>query len=169
MAGPVFKILPVTTGLPRCGVAEKNIKRAAGTDEEQTAVGELQAEEQAAADYLHGVPENQRAYGIVSVGAALGDDDYVQMYLRAKGDELCGEGDGIIDQIAMGLAHKSEQAANVASVISLQERINYLAGTHLPSETMELRQMMDDALRRADEHILGADFMNEQGIERAPG
>ena len=29
--------------------------------------------------------------------------------------------------------------------------------------------MMDAALRRADEHILGADFMNDQGIERAPG
>ena len=101
-------------------------------------MAELQAKEQAAADYLHGVPENQRAYGIVSVGAALGDDDYVQMYLREKGDELCAEGDGIIDRIATGLANKSEQAANVASVLSLQERINYLAGTHLPSETMEL-------------------------------
>ena len=29
--------------------------------------------------------------------------------------------------------------------------------------------MVDEALRRADEHILGAEFMNEQGIERAPG
>ena len=115
------------------------------------------------------MPEDQRAYGIISVAAALGDDDYVQMYLREKGDELCAEGDGIIDRIATGLANKSEQAANVASVLSLQERINYLAGTHLPSETMELRQMVDAALRRADEHILGADFMNDQGIERAPG
>ena len=58
---------------------------------------------------------------------------------------------------------------NCAIELSLQERINYLAGTHLPSETMELRQMVDAALRRADEHILGADFMNDQGIERAPG
>ena len=122
-----------------------------------------------AADYLKGVPEDQRAYGIISAGAALGDDEYVQMYLREKGDELCAEGGGIIDRIAAGLASKSEQAANVASVLSLQERINYLAGTHLPSETMELRQMVDAALRRADEHILGADFMNDQGIERAPG
>ena len=101
------------------------VKRAAGTDEEQTAVAELQAKEQAAADYLHGVPENQRAYGIVSVGAALGDDDYVHKYIREKGDELCAEGDEIINRIAMGLAYKSEQAANVASLLSLQERIHY--------------------------------------------
>ena len=57
----------------------------------------------------------------------------------------------------------------MASVLSLQERINYLAGTHLPSETMELRQAVDAALRRADARILGVDFMNDQGIERAPG
>ena len=79
------------------------------------------------------MPENQRAYGIVSVGAALGDDDYVQMYLREKGDELCAEGDGIIDRIATGLANKSEQAANVASVLSLQERINYLLALTCPA------------------------------------
>ena len=123
------------------------MKRAAGTDDEQTAKAELQATEQAATDYLQAVPEDQRAYGIISVGAALGDDEYVQMYLQEKGDELCAEGDGIIDRIAIGLANKSEQAANVASVLSLQERINYLAGTHMPSETKVLRQRVDAALR----------------------
>ena len=89
------------------------------------------------------MPEDQRTYGIISVGAALGDDEYVQMHLQEKGDELCAEGDGIIDRIATGLASKSEQAANVASVLSLQERINYLAGTHMPSETKVLRQRVD--------------------------
>ena len=102
--------------------AKLAVKRAAGTDDEQTATAELQAKKQAAADYLHGVPEDQRTYGIISVGAALGDDDYVQMYLREKGDELCAEGDGIIDRIATGLANKSEQVANVASVLSLRSR-----------------------------------------------
>ena len=34
---------------------------------------------------------------------------------------------------------------------------------------MELRQAVDAALRRADAQILGVDFMNDQGIERAPG
>ena len=58
------------------------------------------------------MPEDQRAYGIISVAAALGDDDYVQMYLREKGGELCAEGDGIIDRIATGLANKSEQAVS---------------------------------------------------------
>ena len=61
------------------------------------------------------------------------------------------------------------RTVNVASVLSLQERINYLAGTHMPSETKELRQRVDAALRRADEHILGVDFMDDKGIERAPG
>ena len=42
---------------------------------------ELQAKEQEAEEYLSKVPEDQRANGIISVGAALGDDDYVQMYL----------------------------------------------------------------------------------------
>ena len=114
--------------------AKVAVKRAAGTSDLQTATEELQELEQAAEDYLSKVPEDQRTYGIISVGAALGDDEYVQMYLQEKGDELCAEGDGIIDRIATGLASKSEQAANVASVLSLQERINYLAGTHMPSE-----------------------------------
>ena len=77
--------------LDKIDAAKLAVKRAKGTVDEQEAVAELQAKEQEAADYLHGVPENQRAYGIVSVGAALGDDDYVQMYLREKGDELCAE------------------------------------------------------------------------------
>ena len=81
--------------MDQINAAKLAVKRAAGTDDEQTATAELQAKEQAAADYLHGVLEDQRAYGIISIGAALGDDDYVQMYLREKGDELCAEGDGI--------------------------------------------------------------------------
>ena len=36
-------------------------------------------------DDLDGVSEDQRAYGIISAGAAL-VDDYVRMYLRKKGD-----------------------------------------------------------------------------------
>ena len=52
--------------------AKLAVKRAAGTDDEQTAKAELQAKEQAATDYLQEVPEDQRAYGIISVGAALG-------------------------------------------------------------------------------------------------
>ena len=39
-----------------------------------------------------------------------------------KSPELCAEGDGIIDRIATGLASKSEQAANVASVCSASRR-----------------------------------------------
>ena len=101
---------------------------------------------ESAPEYLSKVLEDQRTYGIISVGAALGDDEYVQMHLQEKGDELCAEGDGIIDRIATGLASKSEKAANVASVLSLQERINYLAGTHMPSETKVLRQRVDAAL-----------------------
>ena len=49
-------------------------------------------------NYLDDVPENQRAYGTVSVGAALGDDEYVRMYLREKGNELCEEETGIIER-----------------------------------------------------------------------
>ena len=82
---------------------------------------------------------------------------------------MCAEGYGTIDRIAMGLANKNEQAANTASILSLQERVNYLVGTHLPSETVELRHMVDAALRRADAHIVGQDFMDERGVERAPG
>ena len=43
--------------------AKLAVKRAVGTDDEQTAKAELQATEQAATDYLQAVPEDQRAYG----------------------------------------------------------------------------------------------------------
>ena len=83
-------------------------------------------------------------------GAALGSEGYVKAKLKAVQDRLCGQGDseGALLTVATELADADPHAAHSAILYSLQARVDYLLGTHLPEQTCELAEAVDATLRK---------------------
>ena len=61
---------------------------------------------------------------------------------RPTSDRLCGQGDseGALLTVATELADADPHAAHSAILYSLQARVDYLLGTHLPEQTCELAE-----------------------------
>jgi len=107
----------------------------------------------AAKEARNAVPETHRSYGVTTCGAALGDKAYIAAFLNQQAQRLSNDIDslspGIILKVIEDLAGESSQCASVALYYSLQCRAYYLLGTHLPSETRDLAEQVDGALRKA--------------------
>ena len=107
-----------------------------------------------AADARTAVPEAHRAYGIVSCGAAIGDDLFVANYLQREEMRLVAR----IHDTTESLVIENAQAAHIAIHQSLQSRADYLLATHFPSETRCLAEAVDLALRDARRRTYGTDL-----------
>ena len=108
----------------------------------------------AANDARRAVPEEHRAYGINSCGAALGDDAYVANFIQEEGDRVKTR----IRATATSLTEESAQAGHRALHLSLQSRIDFLLSTHLPSETRDLASKVEGTLREARRQAYGTDL-----------
>lgn len=113
------------------------------------------------------VPEDKKAYGAISCGTAIGDDAFISDYLDGVQRSLCGDPTtgtpGIIAKTSTTLAQDSTHAASAAIHYSLQQRIDYILGTHLPSETRQLAAAVDAALRKAYHKSFGFDVLGDEG------
>mmetsp|Transcript_44298 Transcript_44298/g.56727 ORF Transcript_44298/g.56727 Transcript_44298/m.56727 type:complete len:604 (+) Transcript_44298:1667-3478(+) len=117
--------------------------------------------------------DGSKAYGIIVCGAAIGDDEFVRAYLNEKGDKLCGytaeDGShvqGSLDKLITPMAELDAHSAACSMFYSAQCRLDYHLATHLPSQTRELAERMDQCLRRLYETVNGVDLMDETA---APG
>jgi len=123
---------------------------------------------QRAEEMLGAVPEELRAYGVTVCGAALGDDAYIEDFLRSKQIELCGiigsSSPGTIISVTSTLANASAHAASTAIYYSLQCRVDYLLETHLPVHTLQLRKAVDQALRQAYNIAFDIDLLDPDGL-----
>ena len=82
------------------------------------------------------VPEDKKAYGAISCGAAIGDDAFISDFLDNAQRSLCGDpvtgAPGIIVMTSTALAKDNAHAASAAIRYSLQQRVDYILSTHLP-------------------------------------
>ena len=116
------------------------------------------------------VPEDKKAYGAISCGAAIGDDAFISDFLDNAQRSLCGDpatgAPGIIVKTSTALAQGSAHAASAAIRYSLQQRVDYILSTHLPSETRHLAEAVDAALRKAYCRSFGFDVLGDEGTWR---
>ena len=70
---------------------------------------------------------------------------------------------GVIASVVDHLSDESAHCASTAIYYSLQCRVEYLLGTHLPSETRGLANKVDEALRKAYARCFGIDLLNPEG------
>ena len=109
------------------------------------------------------VPEDKKAYGAISCGAAIGDA-FISDFLDNAQRSLCGDpatgAPGIIVKTSTALAQGSAHAASAAIRCSLQQRVDYILSTPLPSETRHLAEAVDAALRKAYCRSFGCDVLN---------
>ena len=141
-------------------------KRASSTHQAHADAVAAQAKS-AATDARNSVPEEHRSYGVTTCGAALGDKAFVAAFLDAQADRLCNDIDstspGVILKVTNDLAEESAHCASVALYYSLQCRVEYLLGTHLPSETRTLADRVDAALQKAYSRCFGVDLLEPNG------
>ena len=113
------------------------------------------------------VPNEYRAHGVITCGAALGDAPFIAAFLEDAANHLCNDIDaaepGVIASVVDHLSDESAHCASTAIYYSLQCRVEYLLGTHLPSETRGLANKVDEALRKAYARCFGIDLLNPEG------
>ena len=146
--------------------AATNARGAPPGQRESAEAAAAKAKEEAAAARAD-VPNECRAYGVITCGAALGDAPYIAAFLEDAANHLCNDIDaaepGVIASVVDNLADESAHCASTAIYYSLQSRVEYLLGTHLPSETRDLANKVDGALRKAYERCFGIDLLNPEG------
>ena len=74
------------------------------------------------------MPEGDRAYGIITCGAAVGSAEWTAHYLREKGKEVCH----VAQRVTRALLEEDAQCAQTALYWSIQCRIDYYMAVHLP-------------------------------------
>ena len=74
------------------------------------------------------MPEGDRAYGIITCGAAVGSAEWTAHYLREKGKEVCN----VAQRVTRALLEEDAQCAQTALYWSIQCRIDYYMAVHLP-------------------------------------
>ena len=81
-----------------------------------------------AADARRQLPEKDRAYGIITCGAAVGLNEWKASYLRTKAREV----GRVVQRVTTALMAEDAQCASISLYLSIQCRINYLLATLLP-------------------------------------
>jgi hypothetical protein len=120
---------------------------------------EAEAARKAAEDARARVPENHKAYGVVICGAALGDQNFEEEFLKEKTEEVVKQ----IELVTEKLAQESAHCLSAAIYYSLQARVDFLLETHLPSLTRELAQQVDVSLRKAYIKAFDIDLLSPSG------
>ena len=104
-------------------------------------------------------------------GAAIGDDAYVTLKLKELEVKLCGSGTdadkGTLFTIASELAAADPHAAHAAIQYSLQTRVDWVMGVHLPEETRSLAVAVDRTLRACYALCFGADPLDPNGLSES--
>ena len=104
-------------------------------------------------------------------GAAIGDDAYVTLKLKEHEVKLCGSGTdadkGALLTIALELAAADSHAAHAAIRCSLQARVNWVMGVHLPEEPRPLAATVDRTLRACYALCFGADPLDPTGLSES--
>ena len=115
---------------------------------------EAAAAKAAAVGAKEAVPEELRAYGIETCGAAIGYHAYVVNYLEKEVQQIASR----ILKTATTLNEKSAQLGHLATNLSLQNRINYLCGTNLPTQMRGVIPIFEGALREGRQQAYGMDL-----------
>ena len=117
------------------------------------------------------IPPGAKAYGIWICGTAIGSDDYVETKLREIQDDLFGTEDeqadtpneGKLLSLVRRISNIDPHAAHSVTLYSIQNRIDYVLATHLPSQTRDLATACDNMLRRACRACYGTDLLSPEG------
>jgi hypothetical protein len=83
-----------------------------------------------------------KAYGIEVGGAPIGDDAYVEEWLRLKSEELCAE----VKRVSRQTAEIDCQASTAITSMSLQTKADFVMSTNLPSQTEQFAKDFDQAI-----------------------
>ena len=112
-------------------------------------------------------PRGRRFPRTIRHTAAIGDDAFFSDFLDNAQRSLCGDpatgAPGSIVKTSTARALDSAHAASAAIRYSLQQRVNYILSTHLPSETRHLAEAVDAALRKANCKSFGFDVLGDEG------
>ena len=111
------------------------------------------------------MPAKDRAYGIITCGAAVGSGEWKASYLRAKAEEVCR----VARRVTTALMAEDTRCASISLYLSMQCRIDYFLATHLPSETREMAEIVDAGLRECYAQVMGQDLMDPDGIALRDG
>ena len=118
------------------------------------------------------MPDECRAHGVITCGAALGDAPFIAAFLEDAANHLCNDIDaaapGVIASVVDHLTDESAHSASTAIYYLLQCRVEYLLGIHLPSETRCLANKVHEALRKAYARCFGTDLSNLEGHMEQP-
>ena len=175
----------IDVGTAAVSSSKKDIKtaEAAGDSIQQASAAENFAKAELDLAALRAsVPEDGKAFGYVLCGSALGDAAFEDIFLESAQLRLCGtidaasaeaaaeaaeskplNAEALIDRITKLLAATDSQTAYCVLHYSLQNRVDYLLATHLPSKTRKLAAAVDEALRRAYTLCFGGDFLDPAG------
>ena len=150
----------------KAAAAANNARSAPPGERESAEAAAAKAKEEAEAARAD-VPNECRAHGVITCGAALGDAPFIAAFLEDAANHLCNDIDaaepGVIASVVDHLSNESAHCASTAIYYSLQCRVDYLLGTHLPSETRGLADKVDEALRKAYTRCFGIDLLNPEG------
>ena len=150
----------------KAAAAANNARSAPPGERESAEAAAAKAKEEAEAARAD-VPNECRAHGVITCGAALGDAPFIAAFLEDAANHLCNDIDaaepGVIASVVDHLSDESAHCASTAIYYSLQCRVDYLLGTHLPSETRGLADKVDEALRKAYTRCFGIDLLNPEG------
>ena len=104
-------------------------------------------------------------------GAAIGDDSDITFKLKEPEDKPRGSGadadKGVLFTIASELAAADPQAAYAAIKYSLQTRVDWAMGAHLPEETKPLAAAFDRPLRASYVLCLGGRGHSTRAVFRS--
>jgi len=136
--------------------AAEEAARSASTHEKESAEQEAKTAKATAIDARKAVPEELRAYGIVTCGAAVGDDEFVTNFLHQETDRITSR----IRDTATSLTAESAQAGQYALRLSLQNRADHLLATHLPKQTRDLAKRVEETLGKGRQQAYGMDLQD---------
>jgi hypothetical protein len=183
----------IDAGAAAVSLAKKKLKTAEATGDPSQRAQAVEATE-AANEALHTiraeVPEDEKAFGYILCGSAIGDDDFERIFLDRAQMRLCGAIDTAGAEAAAGaaaskplseealiiratylLSENDPQAAHCVIQYSLQSRIDHLLATHLPSRTRRLAAAVDKSIRKAYQCCFSGDFLDSAGqwdLQRDP-
>ena len=75
----------------------------------------------------------------------------------------------MVQRVTTALMAENARCASISLYMSMQCRIDYFLATHLPSETREMAEIVDAALRECYAQVMGQDLMDPDGIALKDG
>jgi len=96
-----------------------------------------------------------KTYGIEILGVPIGDPEYVQEWIRRKGDAIVDK----IRLISQGVQAIDPHCGTTVTRLSLQEQACFVMQTNLPSQTAGFARRVDEAAREAFAINHGTDLL----------